>query len=88
MGEPNGLRRLVAELCRRGYASRMVLSHDADVASDFGQYKRPVLAAAPAPTGVYCYVADTVLPTLHAAGVTDEQIRQMTVDNPRRVFER
>ena len=80
--------KLVAELCQRGYASRMVFSHDEDVASDFGQHKRPVQAAAPAPTGAYCYVADTVVPALRAAGVTDEQIRQMTVENPRRVFER
>jgi len=29
-----------------------------------------------------------VIPALRGAGVTDEQIRTMTVTNPRRVFEK
>lgn len=77
--------KVIAELCRRGYAGRMVLSHDSDVASDFGKYKRPSPGET---TRVYCYIPDVVLPALRAEGVSDEQIRQMTVDNPRRILER
>ncbi len=75
--------KVVAELCRRGYADRMILSHDTDVAGDFGKYKRPSPGVL---TSVYCYVPDVVLPALRAAGVTDEQIRQMTIVNPRRIL--
>jgi phosphotriesterase-related protein len=74
---------VVAELCRRGYADRMILSHDTDVASDFGKRKRPSPGVL---TSVYCYVPDVVLPALRAAGVTDEKIHQMTVVNPRRIL--
>jgi phosphotriesterase-related protein len=79
--------KVVAELCRRGYAERMILSHDADIASDFGQYKRPS-ADPKVITSVYCYIPDVVLPALRAAGVTDEQIHEMTVVNPRRICAR
>ena len=33
------------------------------------------------------HIPDRVLPTLRAAGVSDRQIRTMTVKNPRRIFE-
>ena len=78
--------KVVAELCRRGHAKRMVLSHDGDVASDFGRRRRPRAQKPPVPTKVFCYIADVVLPALREAGVTAEQIDQMTVENPRRLF--
>jgi phosphotriesterase-related protein len=34
------------------------------------------------------HIPDTILPALREAGVTEDQIRTMTVDNPRRLFER
>jgi phosphotriesterase-related protein len=77
---------VIAELCRRGYAGRMVLSHDTDVASDFNRYKRPAPEQLPAATCVYCYVPEVVVPALRAAGVSEEHIHMMTVDNPRRIF--
>ena len=80
--------KVIAGLCRRGYAGQMVLGHDVDVASDFGKYRRPSPANPDVAERVYCYVPDVVVPALRAAGVTDGQIRQMTQENPRRVFER
>ncbi len=78
--------KVIAELCRRGYAGQMVLGHDVDVASDFGKYRRPSLTNPDVAERVYCYVPDVVVPALRAAGVAEAQIRQMTVENPRRVL--
>jgi len=77
---------VIAELCRRGYADRLVLSHDTDVASDFHRYKRPSSQQPAVPLRVYCYIPDVVLPALRAAGVAEEHIWQMTVANPRRIL--
>ncbi len=75
----------IVELCRRGYTDRIVLSHDACCHIDW-------LSAAEirtmAPRWNFRHIPDDVLPALRREGVTEEQIRSMTVDNPRRVFER
>ncbi|MFC5181408.1 phosphotriesterase family protein [Actinomadura harenae] len=75
----------VAALCARGYADRMVLSHDASCYIDwFGpdpEALRPVL-----PNWHYGHLTDDVLPALREAGVTDAQIDAMLVANPRRYF--
>ncbi len=75
----------VAKLCRRGYADRMVLSHDAACYLDWipGELPPPMLRH-----WNYLHISKDVLPLLRAHGVTDDQIRQMLVDNPRRYFER
>ena len=74
----------VALLCHMGHAERMVLSHDANSYMDW--YERWMIEQA-APNWHYNFIPDTVIPALRQAGVTDDQIRQMTVDNPRRIFE-
>ncbi|HVQ90648.1 MAG TPA: phosphotriesterase-related protein [Mycobacteriales bacterium] len=74
---------IVVELCRRGYADRLVLSHDASCYIDWVD---PGLMAA-LPNWHYLHIHRDVLPALRAARVTTEQIRQMLVDNPRRYFE-
>jgi phosphotriesterase-related protein len=74
---------IVAELCRRGYAGSMVLSHDASCYIDWVD---PV-AFALMPNWNYTHIHRDVLPALREAGVTDEQIDAMLVDNPRRYFE-
>jgi phosphotriesterase-related protein len=74
---------IVVELCRRGYADRLVLSHDASCYIDWVD---PGLMAA-LPNWHYLHIHNNVLPALRAAGVTAEQIRQMLVDNPRHYFE-
>jgi phosphotriesterase-related protein len=75
----------IAELCRRGYADRMVLSHDAACHIDW--FPKEMLEQA-APRWNFRHIPDDVIPALRKVGVGEAQIRQMTVDNPRRIFER
>jgi phosphotriesterase-related protein len=73
----------VAELCARGYAGSMVLSHDASCYIDwFPQEQIPAFA----PSWHYQHLFDDVLPELRKRGVTDEQLDTMLVANPRRYF--
>jgi phosphotriesterase-related protein len=75
----------VAKLCKRGYADRMVLSHDAACYLDWipGELPPPAMSR-----WNYLHISKDVLPMLRDEGVTDEQIHQMLVENPRRYFER
>ena len=75
----------VAKLCKRGYADRMVLSHDAACYLDWipGELPPPMMSR-----WNYLHISKDVLPMLRDEGVTDDQIHQMLVDNPRRYFER
>ena len=73
---------VVVELCRRGFASRMVLSHDAACYIDWiGPRVWPRLSS-----WHYLHISEEVLPYLLSRGVTSEQISMMLVDNPRRYF--
>jgi len=74
---------VVVEMCRRGYAERMVLAHDAACYIDW--IDPNVLAFLP--QWHYLHIAQEVLPYLIDHGVTEEQITTMLVDNPRRIFE-
>jgi hypothetical protein len=64
-----------------------VLGHDGDLYSDWSaealdQHRQGAL---PWP---FCKVATEILPLFRKAGVSEEQIRLLTVANPRRLFER
>ena len=73
----------VAALCERGYASRMVLSHDASCYIDwFPPEAIPIFA----PKWHFEHLFDDVLPALRERGISDEQIEEMLVANPRRYF--
>lgn len=76
----------IAALCERGYADRMVLSHDAmcwiDWFGDHYDELRPQLM----PNWHYEHIHDDVLPALRAAGVSDTDVDAMLVANPRRYF--
>jgi phosphotriesterase-related protein len=74
----------IAELCRRGWAGQMVLSHDACCHIDW--FPKEMIQVA-APRWNFRHICDDVIPALREEGVGDESIRQMTVENPRRVFE-
>lgn len=74
---------VVADLAGRGYADRMVLSQDAACYFD---WLDPAFAGA-MPNWHYLHIERDVLPALRGLGVTDAQIDQMLVDNPRRYFE-
>ncbi len=75
---------VIAELCRRGYADRMVLSHDASCYLDWIPGELPM---ADWPDWHYLHISRDVLPALRAAGVTDAQIDTMLIDTPRRFLE-
>jgi phosphotriesterase-related protein len=75
----------IIELVNRGYANRIMLSHDY-VATWLG---RPFTMTGDRFTEEYwypTYIHKKFIPRMKAAGVTDEQIKTMLVDNPRRWF--
>jgi phosphotriesterase-related protein len=76
----------IAELCKLGYANKIMLSHDT-VNVWLG---RPLTAPEPVMKMLanwrIDHISQNVLPALKAQGVTDEQIKTMMVDNPRSLF--
>ncbi|WP_456599234.1 phosphotriesterase family protein [Blastococcus sp. SYSU DS0616] len=78
----------IVALAERGYADRMVLAHDASCYIDYfpgaeGQAAKQQIA----PNWNYTHISRDVLPMLRERGTTEEQLRQMLVDTPRRYFE-
>ena len=76
---------IVATMCERGYAGRMVLSHDAACHNDWLDDDTLLEVT---PRWNYLHITNDVIPALKERGVTDEQITTMLVDNPRAIFER
>jgi phosphotriesterase-related protein len=74
----------IVELVRRGLAAQLVLSHDAACYID---WLDPALIPVGLPNWNYGHIHADVLPALREQGVTEAQINQMLVDNPRRYFE-
>lgn len=75
----------VAQLCAAGYADRMILSHDYSCYLDLFDDD---VRAARFPKWSYMHIFEDVLPALRQRDVGEHQIRQMLVENPRRIFER
>jgi phosphotriesterase-related protein len=73
----------VAALAARGYAGRMVLSHDVSCHIDWFP---PGLIGVFAPNWHLDHLLDDVLPALREQGVSEQQIEEMLVANPRRYF--
>ena len=73
----------VAEMCRLGYANKMVLSHDAACHNDW--FDDAALEVA-TPNWHFMHILRDVIPALRERGVTEEQIRQMTEENPTKIF--
>ena len=67
---------LLLELLSRGHAQRILLSQDVCHDSQLRRYEGHG----------YTYLAETFLPRLRARGVSDAEIRTLTVDNPRRLL--
>lgn len=74
----------VAALAGRGYADRMVLSHDASCFIDWFGPDTRVARRLVLPDWHYNHICDAVLPALGREGVSSDQIEQMLVANPRR----
>jgi phosphotriesterase-related protein len=75
--------RTVLELLRRGYAGRMVLSHDA---AFFSRVTPPSWRRRHAPNWHVENIPRRILPMLKAGGATDDDIHRMTVLNPARLL--
>ena len=74
----------IVKLCERGRARQMVLAHDTSCYIDWFE---PQMVKAAAPRWHFTHIPDDVLPALRIAGVTEDDIRTMTVGNPKRIFE-
>ncbi len=77
--ERHGEGRIVESICEllaRGHAGRILLSQDVCHDSQLSAYGGKG----------YTYLAETFLPRLREAGVSDDEIRTITVDNPRRLL--
>ena len=75
---------VIATLCERGHADKIVLSHDASCYIDWFPEEMPKQVM---PRWHFLHISDEVVPALLTAGVSEKQIRAMTIDNPRRIFE-
>ena len=73
----------LAELCYRGNASRVMLSHDK---ASFMDYWTSAEIDKVLPDWQYTYITSGVLPGLRDRGVPEEEIEQMLVRNPREFF--
>jgi phosphotriesterase-related protein len=67
---------LLCELLARGHVDRVLLSQDVCHNSQLKRYDGHG----------YVYLAESFLPRLRAAGVSDDEIETMTVANPRRIL--
>ena len=76
----------VASLCKDGYAERIVLSHDASCCLDWIADRAAIDQLAP--NWHYNHIIEQVVPALLECGVSQQQIDQMLIQNPRTIFER
>jgi phosphotriesterase-related protein len=75
----------VVALVRRGWAGRLLLSHDA---SCYHAWMDEEIVARLAPDSAFTYIPTRVLPELLCKGVAEDEITLMTVSNARRLLAR
>lgn len=73
----------IVRLCELGYAERMTMSHDA---AYFSVNSEPSYRAKALPDWNHTLIPKKIIPRLKEAGVTDQQINRMIVENPRNIF--
>ncbi len=73
----------LAKLCGRGYASRIMLSHDKASFTDWFSGAEQDLVL---PDWQFSYIHSGLLPGLRERGISEDQIEQMLVRNPREFF--
>jgi phosphotriesterase-related protein len=73
----------LAELCRRGFARQIVVSHDRHCRSDWFTEEE---AERIAPHWSYGYIQSSLIPAIRELGVGDADIHQMTHQNPMAFF--
>jgi len=67
---------VVQELCKRGYSKQIMLSQDVCWKHMLKKYGG----------AGYSHIIEHIIPTLRYYGVTEKQVRTMTVENPKRVL--
>lgn len=75
--------RIVADLCRDGYADRVMLAHDTNV---WSEKEPPGWRERFRPQWHFRHIIDEVVPELLDRGVRPDQIDQMLITNPARFF--
>jgi phosphotriesterase-related protein len=79
----------IKSLIDAGYTKRLLLSHDAVLVSTFFDtlsYADKEKIAKDNPYG-FLYINKVVMPGLRELGVSDEILKSLLTDNPRRFFE-
>ena len=76
----------VSELCKLGYANQIMLSHDTCNVFLGRQAPLPDAVAKGVVNWRLDHISKDFLPALKAQGVTDEQIKMMMVENPKKLF--
>ena len=74
---------LLIKMCDKGYADRIVLSHDANAIFDWF----PAEVKASQPRWNWNHIVDDVLPAARSGGVSQEKIDQMMIRNHTKIFE-
>ncbi|MCE7927513.1 MAG: phosphotriesterase-related protein [Dehalococcoidia bacterium] len=75
---------MISALIEKGHADRITVSHDASCHIDMIP---PGIADTVLPRWNYTHIPLDVIPMLRERGVSEADIRKLTVDNPRRLFE-
>ena len=76
----------VVKLAADGYTERMLLAHDASCCLDWIPDIDAMREAQP--NWHFNHISDDVIPTLLERGVTQSQVDQMLIGNPRDLFEK
>ena len=85
---PDNLRKAtLLGLLGLGFANRVVLSHDCSARKLGRSFELPDFVQALIANWNYTHIFEHIIPQLKQAGVTDAQVGQMLVENPRRIFE-
>jgi phosphotriesterase-related protein len=84
---PDNLRRAtILGLLGLGFSDRIVLSQDCNAQILGRPFVMPDFIQALIANWSYTHIFKNIIPQLKQAGITDEQINQMLVENPRRIF--
>jgi len=76
----------IAELCKQGYANKIMLSHDTVNVWLGRPIDAPEQVLKALANWRIDHISQNVVPALKAQGATDEQIKTMMVDNPKNLF--
>ena len=78
---------VIIELIKKGYTNRIMLSHDAVCVWLGRPMTLPDSLKDTVKNWYPTYIPKIFVPKMKAAGVTDEQIKMMLIDNPKRFFD-